>query len=136
MNTRSDRTEDSRQPDRIVVEYKMMKIRQREGGGRGKVVEEVLRLCTYIRGERGWGEINESGLAMQAFAGIPPAKSLWRDRGLGRYMAWTAWTAQQAQEPPGGTVCGRVQRCSGAAVQAAAEVAASSYLGRSQQMRQ
>lgn len=32
-----------------------------------KAVEEVLRLCTYIRGERGWGEINESGLAMQAF---------------------------------------------------------------------
>lgn len=25
-------------------------------------------------------------------------------------MAWTAWTAQQAQEPPGGTVCGRVQQ--------------------------
>lgn len=48
----------------------MMKIEQREGEAgekEKKDVEEVLRLCTYIRGERGWGEINESGLAMQAF---------------------------------------------------------------------
>lgn len=86
MNTISDRTgQDSRQADqadRQVVKYKMVKIEQREGGGREKVVEEVPRLCTYIRGERGWGEINESGLAMQAFCRHSTSRGVWRDRGL------------------------------------------------------
>jgi hypothetical protein len=53
----------------------MLKMEQRKGGGRGgKAVEEVLRLCTYIRGELGWGEINESGQAMQAFCRHPTSR--------------------------------------------------------------
>lgn len=65
----------------------MVKIEQREGeAGEKKVVEEVLRLCTYIRGERGWGEINESGLAMQAFCRHSTSRRRLAGQGPGRYI--------------------------------------------------
>lgn len=107
-----------------MIEYNMflkIRIRQREEevGGR-RSVEEVLRLCTYIRGKRGWGEINESGLAMQAFCRHSTSKRPRAGQGRGRYMAqdgmawhghgmgvrgWavdqTAWTGPAAQEPLG-----------------------------------